>query len=138
MPRIEVLSLLRTQAAILVSLVLLSGGLSSSSAIALSQQSVADLPAAVSNAVLQDLSQRIQQPIASFQITRAEQRTWSDGCLGLSEPGTLCTQVLIPGWQVIVTRNHCCWVYRTNQSGSQIKLDTAADCNANVPLELQP
>lgn len=82
------------------------------------------LPAKVQSAVLQDAVQRTSRPVAAFRIMKAEKRSWPDGCLGLSQPGTFCTEVIVPGWQVVVTDGQRRWTYRTNNSGSTVKLET--------------
>jgi len=40
-------------------------------------------------------------PAASVRVIHLEPRTWPDGCLGLAEPGQVCTQALIDGWLAI-------------------------------------
>jgi hypothetical protein len=82
-----------------------------------------ELPPNIQSAVLSDASQRTKQPVATFRIIEAEEHTWSDSCLGLSEPDQFCAQMLTPGWQVIVTDGKKEWVYRTNTSGNLVKLE---------------
>jgi hypothetical protein len=86
----------------------------------ISQQTT--LPPEIQNAVFEDLSKRTGKNVTSFRIAEAEKRTWSDGCLGLSEPDQFCTQVLTPGWQVLVTDGEQQWIYRTDSSGNLVKL----------------
>jgi hypothetical protein len=90
------------------------------------------LPASVENAVFADIVARSQVFRSSLKITQAEQRTWSDGCLGLAERGVFCTQVLIPGWRVTVEATGKRWIYRTNLSGTLVKLDPQIE-----PVQLQ-
>ncbi|MEW6494862.1 MAG: hypothetical protein AB1589_20430 [Cyanobacteriota bacterium] len=80
------------------------------------------LPANVQSAVLRDAVQRTSRPLASFRIIEAQKRTWPDGCLGLSEPDMFCTQVIVPGWRVVVTDGQRNWIYRTDESGNTLKL----------------
>lgn len=82
--------------------------------------STAGLSTAVANAVLQDASQR------SLRIVQAERRTWSDTCLGLAPPGVFCAALAIPGWLVTVAVGQQSLVYRTDESGSNVRLDEAA------------
>jgi hypothetical protein len=89
-----------------------------------SQNQTSDLPEAVSNAVLKDASKRAGKSIDKLKIIGSESRTWKDGCLGLAESGSICTQVLVPGWEVKVSNTKSkTWVYRTNNAGSLVKLD---------------
>lgn len=80
------------------------------------------LPQSVNDAVLQQISQRTGMPPSSFRVVSAEPRTWSNGCFGLSDPNTFCTQALVPGWRVTVTDEQRCWIYRTDQT-NQVKLE---------------
>jgi hypothetical protein len=90
-----------------------------------SQNQTSDLPEAVSNAVLKDASKRASKSADKLRIISSESRTWRDGCLGLAEPGSICTQVLVPGWEVKVSNAKSqTWFYRTNNSGSVVKFDT--------------
>ncbi|BDA75608.1 hypothetical protein CAL7716_097740 [Calothrix sp. PCC 7716] len=92
-----------------------------------SQNQTSDLPETVSNAVLKDASKRAGQSNDKLKIIASESRTWRDGCLGLAEPGSICTQVLVPGWEVKVSNAESqTWVYRTNKSGNLVKLDPAS------------
>ena len=89
------------------------------------QLATGKLPAALADAVLQDASKRSGLPISSLRIVKAERRTWTNGCLGLGDPGVVCTQALVPGWQVIVEGGKQRLVYRTGESG-RVRLDEAA------------
>ena len=88
------------------------------------QLATSKLPAALADAVLQDASKRSGLPISSLRIVKAERRTWTNGCLGLGDPGVVCTQALVPGWQVIVEGGKQRLVYRTGESG-RVRLDEA-------------
>lgn len=85
-----------------------------------------NLPGSVTNAVLQDASRRSNLSIAQLRIVKAEKRDWPNGCLGIVEAGVLCTQAIVPGWQVTVRGGRQTFVYRTNQSGSVVKLENGA------------
>ncbi len=94
------------------------------------QLATGKLPAALADAVLQDASKRSGLPIPSLRIVKAERRTWTNGCLGLGGPGVVCTQALVPGWQVIVEGDKQRLVYRTGESG-RVRLDEAASQMGN-------
>jgi hypothetical protein len=81
------------------------------------------LPDSVANAVLQDAQRRSQLPVKELRIVKSEQRNWPDGCLGLAPPGTFCTQIVVPGWQVTVESGQQSFIYRSNNSGSLVKLE---------------
>lgn len=81
------------------------------------------LPAEVQSAVLEDAARRTSKTVATLSIQSAQTQNWSDGCLGLAEPDELCTQVITPGWQVVITDGKRNWTYRTNDSGDLVKLE---------------
>lgn len=84
-----------------------------------------NLPDSVTQATLQDASRRSNLPIQELSIVRAQQRDWPDGCLGLALSGTFCTQAVVSGWQVTVNAKQQSFVYRTDNSGSLIKLESS-------------
>ena len=84
-----------------------------------------NLPDSVVQAVLQDASRRSNLPSQELNIVRAQKRDWPDGCLGLALSGTFCSQVVVSGWQVTVNAERQSFVYRTDNSGSLIKLESS-------------
>ncbi|HEY9845280.1 MAG TPA: hypothetical protein V6D03_03695, partial [Candidatus Caenarcaniphilales bacterium] len=86
-----------------------------------------NLPQAVVEEVLQDASQRTGKTTSALKIVQGEKRTWPDECLGLKASAIVCTQALVEGWRVSVeTLEGIQLIYRTNDSGSLVKLDEAA------------
>ncbi|BBD62001.1 S-layer domain-containing protein [Nostoc sp. HK-01] len=81
-----------------------------------------DLPESVKVAVLQDISDRTGTKTSALRVVKAQQQTWSDGCLGLKADDN-CSQAIVPGWHVVVANVKQVWVYRTDESGSVAKLD---------------
>ena len=84
-----------------------------------------NLPDSVVQAVLQDASRRANLPSQELNIVRAQQRNWPDGCLGLALSGIFCSQTVIPGWQVTVHAEQQSFVYRTDNSGFLVKLESS-------------
>jgi outer membrane lipoprotein-sorting protein len=80
-----------------------------------------ELPASVLKAVQQDLSKQTNLPAEEFKLTNATHESWTDGCLGLRKPEEMCSQALIDGWRVIVSRGKQTWVYRTDTNGRVIR-----------------
>lgn len=80
-------------------------------------------PNAVITATRQDLSQKTKIPANQLQVKSATAQTWSDGCLGLANPGEICTQALVEGWRVVLTNNQKTWVYRTDRTGGNLRLE---------------
>jgi len=85
--------------------------------------SSAPLSATVGNSVLQHAARESGLPTSALRIVQVQPQTWSDNCLGLNDARVSCTQMLVPGWQVAITSGQKRWIYRTNASGSVIKLE---------------
>ena len=81
-----------------------------------------DLPESVKTSILDDISQRAKVEVSALRIVKAEKITWPNSCLGLKGSG-ICSQPLVPGWQVVVAGERQMWVYRTDGSGVLAKLD---------------
>jgi hypothetical protein len=81
------------------------------------------LPASLANAVKKDLANRTGIAPGKLKITKYNQETWPNGCLGMSEPDQICTQALVPGWRITVTDGQKTWVYRTDNSGRNIRIE---------------
>lgn len=84
----------------------------------------------VARAVLADAAKRTGKPVSELTVSEIKQQDWSDGCLGLLEKDSVCTQAIVTGWRVVVGGDRQNWVYRTNMSGSVIKWDAAASQGA--------
>jgi hypothetical protein len=89
----------------------------------------APVPQGVSDAVIQNLSQQTGIEASALKIVEAQQQTWANGCLGISSPGVPCAEGKVPGWEVVVASGTGRWVYRSNISGSLVKLDAIATQN---------
>ncbi len=85
-----------------------------------------ELPQAIAAAVSQAAARQLGISAAQVRITNFVKQPWSNGCLGLATSGEFCSQAETPGWQVTVAGRSQQLVYRTNESGSMIKMDTAA------------
>jgi outer membrane lipoprotein-sorting protein len=80
------------------------------------------LPGSIRNAVLQDVSRRLQEQTSQLTIIESQQQTWRNGCLELADDNQVCTQALVPGWRVVVSNGRQNWIYHTNQTGSVVRL----------------
>lgn len=81
------------------------------------------LSPSVGDSVLHHAAQQSSLPTSDLRIVHAQPQTWSDNCLGLDNSRVSCTQLSVPGWQVAVVSGQQRWIYRTNVSGSVIKLE---------------
>ncbi|MGP1384555.1 MAG: hypothetical protein ACTS2F_13410 [Thainema sp.] len=59
-----------------------------------------------------------------LRVSEAERETWSDSCLGLGGPAEICAFVMTPGWRVTMTAGDSTWIYRTDESGNSIRLES--------------
>lgn len=82
-----------------------------------------ELPPDVQSAVLNYAAKRMSKTVAALSITEAQKQSWGDSCLGLSEPEEVCAQVIVPGWKVVVSDGQQELVYRTDESGKQVRLE---------------
>ncbi|MFM1841882.1 MAG: hypothetical protein RLZZ490_618 [Cyanobacteriota bacterium] len=83
------------------------------------------LPQAIADKILQDLAQRTDQPPSAFKIQSSEKTQWPNSCLGLAKPDEFCAQMITPGWRVEVNDGKKVWIYRTDQRGKNIRLESA-------------
>jgi hypothetical protein len=90
------------------------------------------LPQAVARSVVQDLSRRERIPARQLEITDYSQETWRNGCLELPRGDELCTQVLVPGWRVVLSDGNQTWVYHTNSNGRFLRLASAGTPSNNL------
>ncbi|HEY9650739.1 MAG TPA: hypothetical protein V6C95_08755, partial [Coleofasciculaceae cyanobacterium] len=87
----------------------------------------------VGDSVLNYAAQQSSLPTSALRIVHAQPQTWSDNCLGLDNSKVSCPQRAVLGWQVAVASGQQRWIYRTNVSGSVIKLErgTALSSQSN-------
>lgn len=60
-----------------------------------------------------------------LRVSEAKRETWSDSCLGLGGPAEICAFVMTPGWRVTMTAGDSTWIYRTDESGNSIRLESS-------------
>jgi len=73
--------------------------------------------------VRKDLARRTKIPLQKIVVKTSKPMTWPDGCLGLAKTDEFCTQMLIQGWQIILSHNQKTWIYRTDSQGKAIRLE---------------
>jgi hypothetical protein len=94
------------------------------------------LPRSVINAVTRDLSRRQGISSRSINIVEYTSKTWNNGCLDLPKSGELCTQALVPGWQVVASDGSQNWVYHTNRTGRILRLNSRPNPSNNNAKKL--
>lgn len=86
-------------------------------------QNLADLPPEIATAVREDVMNRTGISLEEIEILVAERQTWPDTCLGLANTDELCGQMLVEGWKLRVSDGQRHWFYRTNNNGSNFRLE---------------
>jgi hypothetical protein len=94
------------------------------SAIAMSDRQSQNAPSEIIDAVRQDLSRRTRIEGDRLTIVETSRQTWSDGCLGLAQPDEICTQALVDGWRVVLSYGDRSWIYRTDDRGMTVRLES--------------
>jgi hypothetical protein len=77
-------------------------------------------------AAIAALSGSLGLTVDKIRLVSTEAVEWPDGCLGVAEEGLVCTQVITPGFRVILEANGRQVEYRTNEDGTQIRPASAA------------
>ncbi len=71
-------------------------------------------------AAIQEVSKKYNIPAEQIQIANTEAVTWPTGCLGVVLPGVMCTDVVTPGFRIMLTANGQQFEIHTNQDGSSV------------------
>ena len=61
------------------------------------------MPSRILADIVADAAQRAGVDAGGVSVVNATPRTWSDGSLGCPQPGMYYTQVLVDGYQVVVS-----------------------------------
>jgi hypothetical protein len=80
----------------------------------------AEQPAAVA-AALQSFSQEIGALAEEIEVVTVQEQEWPNGCLGLGNADELCTQAIVPGWQIIVRLGDQQYEVRTDLAGQTVR-----------------
>lgn len=84
--------------------------------------SVHDLPIEPAAAVArQDLAGTLGADERNIVIVQIENKTWTDGCLGLGTAGEFCSQALVEGFRVEMLANGETYFYRTDKTGESMR-----------------
>ena len=79
-------------------------------------------PAAVE--ARKDLAAKLNVPERSIVIMLVEEKTWSDGCLGLGGPAESCLAALVEGFRVELEASGETYVYRTDATGATVRAES--------------
>jgi hypothetical protein len=91
-----------------------------------SQITARNIPAQTIRKIKLNIQKRDKVALSKIKLVGAQARTW-DGCLGLAKPNTVCIQIAISGWQVIMSGpNNRFWVYHVDQDGQRLGFNAQA------------
>jgi hypothetical protein len=132
----KVLSSLSAIALLAASLALPVSPLLAADAQSAPQTQVAKNPeAAIAQRARRHLARKLRQPVKSVTLISIKPMSWPDGCLGLGRPGQICSQAIVPGWQIeLEDSEQGSWVYRTNKKGDRLVLETPSFQQTADPL----
>lgn len=85
------------------------------------------IPPEVIAAVKQEIVDNYTVNPAEIEVSETTARTWPDGCLGLAKSDEICTQALVEGWLVTVSDGDLTWVYRTDNTGFTLRLESESN-----------
>lgn len=86
---------------------------------------VHDLPVEPAAAVARkDLAAKLSVEEKSIVILLVEEKTWTDGCLGLGRADESCLQALVPGFRVEMLAQGKTYLYRTDKTGLSVRLES--------------
>jgi hypothetical protein len=77
-------------------------------------------------AAIEALSKNLGIPPEQIKVVSTEAEEWPDSCLGVSVEGIMCSQVVTPGFRVVLESNGKEVEYHTNQDGSVVVPATVA------------
>jgi hypothetical protein len=94
------------------------------------------LPPKIAATVIKDLSLKTKIPTSKLKIVAANPQNWPNGCLGLPKPNEICTPSVIKGWQIGVSDGARLWTYRTNNQGTQLRLEALKTPQVFLPSKI--
>ena len=78
------------------------------------------LPSAV-QAAQNALAQQMGIDVDQVKVSTFEAVDWPDGCLGIQMPGRMCTQVITPGYRVVLEVDGKSYEFHTDEGGSSVQ-----------------
>jgi hypothetical protein len=89
-------------------------------------------------AMREDLARRTNTPLPRVSIVDYRDVTWPNGCLGVDEPGTVCTQALVPGFLAFLSDNTNVYRYHGAETGGFIAASFVTNATLSEPLPRDP
>lgn len=70
-----------------------------------------------------DLAAKLSIDAKTITIMMVEEKTWTDGCLGLGGPAESCLQALVEGFRVEMLAGGETYFYRTDKTGASLRAE---------------
>ena len=87
---------------------------------AVEEKAVANAPAEMIEAALDDAANRSTTARADIKVMSAEAVTWPDGSLGCPQPGMMYTQALVAGYRIVLQAGDLVLNYHTAARGKPV------------------
>ncbi|MBS3903063.1 MAG: hypothetical protein KGZ30_01660 [Anaplasmataceae bacterium] len=83
---------------------------------------------AAKNQLLGELSKKdvVADP-SQIEVVTVEATDWPNGCLGLEKEGEVCTQVIVPGFKVVLKFDGTDYTFRTDTEGTIVIEETKTE-----------
>jgi hypothetical protein len=75
-------------------------------------------------AAQRQLSELLDLPLEKITLLSFERVEWRDGCLEIAEPGQMCTQVITPGWRVVLEVGGKQYSVHTDLQGERLRMNS--------------
>lgn len=75
-----------------------------------------NVPAQLIEQAREDLARRLSLPAGSFAVTRSSAVEWPDSSLGCPQPGFMYSQIVTPGYLIVLAANGREYEYHTDRS----------------------
>ncbi len=82
------------------------------------------------DAAVKALAVQLAVDASTIQVASVEAVDWPDGCLGAGSPAEACTQVITPGYRILLVANGASYEVHTDLAGSSLRLLPAPGKNA--------
>ncbi len=81
-----------------------------------------------------DLARHINVDVALISVDTVEPRWWPNSCLGRPRPNEACATVRTPGFRVVLAAGEYRFIYRTDLSGENVRLEDLVTSLAQFPV----
>jgi hypothetical protein len=83
-----------------------------------------------------ELAEQLGVTADEIVVVSSSETEWPNGCLGLAEPGEMCTEALVSGWLVILRAPGEEGVFeaRTDRNGQTVRFRQTADPATELPV----